>query len=166
MSDTIEQLIEVLQDSEKIYEQLLPVFLKEKKAAFSSQPDVFSKVVEEKEELLAHLSRLELRRQIILNQISTQWDIPLNELRLSILADRTQGVQSSTIRWLRTSLNELTRKVKKANEENRRLIQHCLDIVQGTLGFFQHWVMPRDIYGQSGQMSMHHRNGHLISGAV
>lgn len=166
MSDTIEQLIEVMEDSEKIYEQLLPVFQKEKKAAFSSQPDSFCEIVEEKEELLAHLSRLERRRQIILNQISAQWDIPLNELRLSILADRIQGGQSSRIRRLRTSLNELIRKVKKSNEENRRLIQHCLEIVQGTLGFFQHWVMPRDVYGASGQMSMHHRNGNLISGAV
>jgi flagellar biosynthesis/type III secretory pathway chaperone len=166
MSVSIEQLIKVLEESEKVYQQLLPVFDKEKKAAFSSAPDTFSAVVEEKEELLARLRQIDRKRMVILSQISSAWNIPVQELRLSTMADRVEGLQSSRIQRLRSSLRELTKKVKRCNEENRRLIQHCLDLVQGTLGFFQHWVMPKDVYGASGQMNMHQKSGSLISGAV
>lgn len=166
MSATIEQLIKVLEESEKVYRQLLPVFDREKKAAFSSDPDTFSAVVEEKQELLARLRLIDRNRQIILSQVSSEWNIPVNELRLSTMADRVEGLQHSQIHRLRSSLRELTNKVKHRNEENRRLIQHCLDLVQGTLGFFQHWVLPKDVYGASGHMNMHQRNGSLISGAV
>lgn len=166
MSATIEQLIEVLEESERIYQQLLPVFQKEKEAAFSSAPEKFSAIVEEKEELLAHLRQLERKRRLIVSRISSAWNIPEDALRLSALADKMEGMQSSRILRLRSSLNALIRKVKRANEENRLLIHHCLAIVQGTLGFFQYWSMPMDIYGASGQMSMHQRNGHLVSGAA
>ena len=67
---------------------------------------------------------------------------------------------------LSISLNDLVPKIKQANEENRAIIQHCLSIVHGALGFFQHWVMPTDVYGASGQMSMHQKGGNLISGAI
>lgn len=166
MSANIEQLITVLEESERIYQQLLPVFDREKSAAFSSEPDTFSAVVEEKEALLAQLRRIDRKRQVILNQISAIWNIPVHELRLSVMADRLEGLQSSRIRRLQSSLEKLTKRVKRRNEENRRLIRHCLDIVQGTLGFFQHWVMPKDVYGASGHMNMHQKSGRLISGAV
>jgi flagellar biosynthesis/type III secretory pathway chaperone len=166
MSTSIKQLIKVLEESEKAYQLLLPVFDKEKEAAFNSEPDTFSAVVEEKEELLARLRQIDQRRMAIIHQISSAWDIPVYELRLSCLADRVEGLESSQIKRLQVSLRELMEKVKRCNEENRRLIQHCLDLVQGTLGFFQHWVMPKDVYGASGQINMHQRSGSLISGAV
>lgn len=166
MSATIEQLIKVLEASENMYEELLPLFEREKRAALGSDPDAFSDVVAEKTELLAQLHRMDCKRQVVLGQISAAWNIPVHELRLSTMADRVEGLQSSRIRRLRSSLGGLTKRVKRCNEENRRLIQHCLDIVQSTLGFFQHRVMPKDVYGASGQMNVHQRSGSLISGAV
>jgi flagellar biosynthesis/type III secretory pathway chaperone len=125
-----------------------------------------SRAVEEKEELLAQLRYLERKRQVLINQVAAQWNIPMKEIKLSTLAEKTNGPQSSRIRRLSASLNDLVPKIKQANEENRMLIQHCLSIVHGALGFFQHWIMPTDVYGASGQMSMHNHNGKLISGAV
>ena len=166
MSDTVEPLIEVLEKSESIYQQLLPVFQQEKRATLSSEPDRFSAIVEEKEALLAQLRQLDRQRHLILHQISAVWNIPVNDLRLSTVADKLEGSQSAQIRELRLSLNELVKKIKRSNEENRLLIQHCLDIVQGTLGFFHQMVMPKDVYGASGRMSQHNGGGKLVSGAI
>ncbi|MGD9249234.1 MAG: flagellar protein FlgN [Desulfobacteraceae bacterium] len=166
MPDKIEPLIEVLEKSESIYQQLLPVFQQEKKATLSSQPDRFSAIVEEKEALLAQLRQLDRQRHLILHQISKVWNIPVNDLRLSTVADKIEGPQSARIRDLRMSLKGLIQKIKRSNEENRLLIQHCLDIVQGTLGFFHQMVIPKDVYGASGRMSLHNGNGKLVSGAV
>ncbi len=166
MSNTVEPLIEVLEKSESIYQQLLPVFQQEKRATLSSEPDRFSAIVEEKEALLAQLRQLDRQRHLILHQISAVWNIPVNDLRLSTVADKLEGSQSAQIQELRLSLNELVKKIKRSNEENRLLIQHCLDIVQGTLGFFHQMVMPKDVYGASGRMSQHNGGGKLVSGAI
>jgi flagellar biosynthesis/type III secretory pathway chaperone len=166
MSDSVESLIEVLEKSESIYQQLLPVFQQEKRATLSSEPDTFSAIIVEKEALLAQLRQLDRQRHLILHQISAVWNIPVNDLRLSTVADKLEGSQSAQIRNLRLSLNGLVEKIKRSNEENRLLIQHCLDIVQGTLGFFHQMVMPKDVYGASGQMSVYNGNGKLVSGAI
>ena len=166
MSDTVEPLIEVLEKSESIYQQLLPVFQKEKRATLSSEPGRFSAIVEEKEALLAQLRQLDRQRHLILHQISAVWNIPVNDLRLSTVADKLEGSQSAQIRELRRSLKGLVQKIKRSNEENRLLIKHCLDIVQGTLGFFHQMVMPKDVYGASGRVSLYNGNGKLVSGAI
>lgn len=166
MSANIEQLIAVLERSESIYQQLLPVFQKEKKAALSSDPEQLSSAVAEKEALLAQMRTLERQRQLLINKISTTWGVPVKAIRLSGLADKTQGTQAARLRRLNISLKELVQKIKRANEENRILIQHCLSIVHGAFGFLQHWMMPTDVYGSSGQVSHQHNNGNLVSGAI
>lgn len=166
MSETIEKLIDVLERSESVYQQLLPVFQKEKKATLGSEPEQLSSALAEKEELLAQMRILERQRLLLIHQISAAWNVPVDDLRLSGLADRTQGTQAARIRQLNISLRKLVQRIKRANEENRILIQHCLNIVHGALGFFHHWVMPTDVYGASGKMSMHNHNGKLISGAI
>lgn len=167
MTAEIAQLIEVLERSESIYQQLLPVFLKEKNAALQSDPEAFSAVVQEKEELLVRLQQIEQKRQLILNGISKTHNIAVDQLRLSILANRAiDDHQARRIMQLRASLNDLVQKTKRANEENRLLIQHCLEIVKNALGFFRSWVVPTDVYGSSGLINTHKKNGNLVSGAV
>ena len=112
MSDTVEPLIEVLEKSESIYQQLLPVFQQEKRATLSSEPDTFSAIVVEKEALLAQLRQLDRQRHLILHQISAVWNIPVNDLRLSTVADKLEGSQSAQIRDLRRSLKGLVQKIK------------------------------------------------------
>ena len=165
-SATIEALIEVLERSEAVYQQLLPVFEQEKRAAHTSDPESFSCAVEEKEELLAQLRPLERQRQMLINQLSAAWHLPAGELRLSTLVQHTRGEQAVRIKRLSSSLAGLLQNLKAANEENRALIQHCLDIVHGALGCLQHWMMPTKVYGASGRMNLDKHSGKLVSGVI
>ena len=166
MSANIDKLIGILEKSEAIYRQLLPVIQTEKQAALMAKPDQLTSATEKKEELLARLQQLERNRQILINRISTESDIPVKDITLSALSKKTDDVRAVKVKRLSDSLNALVPVIKKANEENRAVIQHCLNIVQGALGFFQHWVMPTDVYGATGRMSMQQKGGKLISGAV
>jgi len=166
MSDDIEAIIENLENSEKLYRLLLSVLEKEKKAALSSAPDLLSSAVEEKEALMAELRRLERGRRLLINRISAAWNIPEEQLRLSLLAERTHAAQAAQIRRLSLSLRALVQENKKSNDENRLLVRHCLHIVNSALGFFHHWILPTDSYGASGRMNMHNNSGKLVSGAV
>ncbi len=166
MTAYIDDLLTMLEQSENLYHQMLPVIQREKQAALSAQSDQLTSASEEKEELLAQLQQLERRRQILIHQIADDRHLPAEQIKLSTLADSSDQHQAVRMRRLSVSLNELVPKIKKANEENRAIIQHCLSIVHGALGFFQHFVIPTDVYGASGQMSMQSKGGNLISGAI
>ena len=166
MTATIETLLSLLETSEGVYQKLLPASQKEKLAALSARADQLTSASEEKEVLLAQLQRLERKRQVLIHQLAAERHMPVEAIKLSTLAGESDAIQSSRAKRLMDSLNQLVPKIKSANEENRAIIQHCLAIVRGALGFFQHWVMPTDVYGASGRMSMHHSGGNLISGAI
>ncbi len=166
MTATIDELLAILEKSEMVYQQMLPVIQREKQAALSAKSDQLTSASEEKEELLAQLQQLERKRQVLIHQIAAECHLPAEKIKLSTLADSSDPKQALRMKRLSASLSELVPKIKKANEENRAIIQHCLSIVQGALGFFQHWVIPTDVYGASGQMSLHQKGGNLISGAI
>lgn len=166
MTASIDQLIGLLEKSEAVYQLMLPVIEREKQAALLAQAERLTSASEEKEELLAQLQQLERKRQILIHQMAADFELPVEEIKLSTLADSSNQKQANRIKRLSASLNELVPEIKKANEENRAIIQHCLSIVHSALGFFHHWVIPTDVYGASGQMSMHPNGGNLISGAI
>jgi flagellar biosynthesis/type III secretory pathway chaperone len=166
MTATVKALLDLLETSEGVYQKLLPAIQKEKEAALSARADQLTSASEEKEVLLAELQRLERKRQVLIQQLAAERDIPVGDIKLSTLAGENDAIQSSRAKRLIASLNQLVPEIKSANEENRAIIQHCLSIVHGALGFFQHWVMPTEVYGASGRMSMHRRGGNLISGAI
>lgn len=162
----IEQIIDVLEQSEKLHQSLLPVIESEKQAALGSDPKRLAEVVAEKEALLANMKHLERRRIQIIHQIADAMNLSAPQVNLSTLLTRVEGAQKTRIEHLKDSLNKVVKTIKLANEENRALIRHCLALSQNALGFFQHWMMPASVYGASGRISSKQSNGKLLSGTV
>jgi len=166
MVDMIEQLIEVLEQSEEDYRQLLPIIQQEKEAALCSQVHKFTSVAIEKKILLAQLATQDRRRTALLHQISKHFNIPAPQLTISTLAVKVGEPQAARLKRLSASLGELVHKIRFISEENRQIIQHCLKLVQGALGFLHHWIGASAVYGASGRMDDNTGSGKLLSGTV
>jgi flagellar biosynthesis/type III secretory pathway chaperone len=162
----LNQLIEVLEQSEGLYQALLALADREKAAALGCKHQLLVQVNAEKEELLACLDRNDRRRIDLLQRVADDLKLPPAQLCLSALESRADARQAMRIGSLRSSLRALVLKVKRVNAENRQLMQHCLDLSRSALGFFQHWMMPAAVYGSSGRVDSGHRNGKLLSGTV
>lgn len=166
MAEIIEQLIEVLGQTERAYRQLLPIIEQEKQAAVGSQVEKLTSLGDEKKTVMARLANLDRRRSALLRQISKQFNIPAAELTISSLADRIMGPQADRLQSLSTSLGELVQKIRIVNEENRQVVQHCLKLIQSALGFLNRWMGPPGVYGASGRMNDRTGNGKILSNAV
>jgi flagellar biosynthesis/type III secretory pathway chaperone len=162
----LNQLIDVLEQSEGMYQELLTLADREKAAALGCNHQLLVQVNAEKEELLARLDRIDRRRIQLLRQMADDLKMAPAQLCLSELESRGDARQAVRIGNLRASLKNLIQRIKGANAENRQLIQHCLDLSRNALGFFQHWMMPAAVYGSSGRVDSGHRNGKLLSGTV
>jgi flagellar biosynthesis/type III secretory pathway chaperone len=163
---SLNQLIDVLEQSEGMYQVLLTLADRERTAVLGCKHQVLLQVNAEKEELLVRLGRNDRRRIDLLHRVADDLELSSEKLCLSELEYRADAVQATRINHLRTSLRTLIQRIKRANAENRRLIQHCLDLSRSALGFFQHWMMPAAVYGSTGRVDSSNRNGKLLSGMV
>jgi flagellar biosynthesis/type III secretory pathway chaperone len=162
----LNQLLDVLEQSEELYQALLLLAQREKAAALGCNHQALEHVNADKEELLARLNRAERRRVDLLRLAADEMNMAPEQLSLSTLETRADTRQALRIGNLRSSLRSLVQRIRRANAENRQLIQHCLELSRSTLSFFQHWMMPAAVYGASGRVGSAHRNGKLLSGTV
>jgi flagellar biosynthesis/type III secretory pathway chaperone len=166
VTETLNQLIDVLEQSEGLYQMWLALSDRERAAALGCKHQVLVQVNVEKEELLASLARNDRRRIDLLHRMADDLKLPASQLNLSELESRADAREAMRIGKLRTSLRTLVQRIKQANAENRQLIQHCMNLSRSALGFFQHWMMPAAVYGSTGRVDTGHRNGKLLSGTV
>ena len=166
MTANLNRLIEVLEQSEGMYQALLILAEREKSAALGCNHRLLVQTNTEKEELLARLERTERRRIDLIHRMADDLHLPTAQVCLSQLESRADTRQAMQIGHLRSSLTALVQKIKQANAENRRLIQHCMDLSRSAMSFFQHWMMPGAVYGATGRVDAGHRNGKLLSGSV
>ena len=165
-SDSIEQLAEVLTQSEKRYGELLVLLQREKEATVRSNAEMLAGVVEQKTEVLAVLAFLEKKRARLVQSLAGTLHIPADQLTLSGLARFLPVERSGRFKRLGVSLRSLGEKVRHANNENRMLVGHCLDLVRNTLGLFQQRMNPASVYGASGQVNRRAGSGRLLSGII
>ena len=166
MTTILNQLIDVLEQSEGMYQELLTLADREKAAALGCNHQLLVQVNAEKEELLARLDRNDRKRADLLQRVADDLKLPPAQLCLSELESRADARQAVRIGDLRSSLRPLVQRLKRANAENHRLIQHCLNLSRSALGFFQHWMMPAAVYGSTGRVDSGYKNGKLLSGTV
>lgn len=159
MERKIEQLVEVLKETQALYERMLSLVQDEKAAATASDFERFSRISAEKESLIALLKRTEQRRDTLLQALATTLDIPLQQLNISTLSAHTDASRRARLRDTASALERSVSKLRIANQECCMIIEHCLGLVTRSLGFFQHWMQMSAVYGQSGTISAGNRSG-------
>jgi flagellar biosynthesis/type III secretory pathway chaperone len=165
-SDTIEQLADVLAQSEIHYRTLLGLLQQEKEAAIASNADRLTRVVEQKNEVLAQLSAQERKRRLLMGTLAGSLGIPADKLTLTRLIHTLPADISAQIQRYRDALRDLGHKIQRANAENRALVQHCLALVRNSLGFFQQILNPASVYGSQGKVNMGSGSGRLLSDTI
>lgn len=166
MEQLLSRIITTLDETQRLYQDLMMMVQQERKAVLNSSVDQLSELLIEKENLLSQLTHLEKRRMGQLKQMAGQLHMPTQSLTLSKLAAQSPPHYAQKINERRTTLRRLIGDIGKVNEENRSMTHHCLSLVQGSLQFLQHWITPPSIYGASGSIDDRTKSGHLLSGTV
>jgi flagellar biosynthesis/type III secretory pathway chaperone len=146
---------------------LLPLIDKEKEAAVAPDAQRLMALNGEKQALIAQLARLEQERTALAKRLGAVLHLPPDRQNLTGLAAAVSAPHGLQLSQLHDRLKNVVEKVRRSNEQCQSLIQFCLRLVQGRLGFFQHWMGGVDVYGASGNMSNGAgRGGRLLSGTI
>jgi flagellar biosynthesis/type III secretory pathway chaperone len=162
----IEKLILVLRQTERSYQELLPMIQTEKEMVCEARIEALLSVSTEKKKLLIIIQQLDQKRDRLLRQIATELNLDYEKLTLPMLTDYGDAQQSQQLGGLRQSLKSILSKVRASNNENRALIQHCLVVVGHAISFVLPQSETPSIYGASGAMAQRGRGGKLVSNAV
>lgn len=167
MDQLIERFVHLLNKTEFHYRSLLPIIDEEKESAIQSDIDRLTAASFEKQCTIDQITQLDGQLKVIAQQLAQRYQIAGRGITLTVLAEQMPAQYSHKVLQLNDRLSEVAKRVQSSNEECSTLMKHCIQLVQNTLGFFQHWMGGVKVYGASGNIRNSASHGrHMMSGIV
>ena len=139
MASLMEVLIDVLEKENQEYEQLFILSMKKTPVIVSEDLDELSKITDEEQIIVSRINHLDIQRSEATNDIANVLNKDVNQLKIvdliKMLAARPE--EQTKLAVVFDKLQENVRNVKRANEQNRELIEQALALVQFNMNVLQ-----------------------------
>lgn len=139
MASLMENLISVLEEEGKAYEELLELSMKKTPVIVGGDLEGLQKITDEEQVIVAKVNRLDAKREEITKDIANVLNRDVTKLKLadiiSMLSQRP--VEQRKLAAAHDRLKEAVGQMTKINEQNRDLIQSSLEMVEFDLNLIQ-----------------------------
>ena len=139
MASLIEELIDVLENEQEVYQKLIPI--SEEKTLVIVENDVTSlqEITEKEHRIIGELNILERKRQETMNNIETVLGSKGKDLSLRKLVDllEKQPEEQKLLAKLHDRLTDTIERLVEVNNRNKGLIQQSLDMLEFNMNFIQ-----------------------------
>ena len=159
----IDDLIDILKIEINKYEFLLITLKDEKKAIISNNITKLIDNNEVKEILVRQIAEYEEKRKLILNKIALSHGLSNEELTVSKLSEYNDLSCSDRLNLCRSKLFYLIEKVTKANNLNKSLLNHSIELVRGSISLLNNLIASESVYYETGMVKSRGKSGRVIS---
>ena len=139
MASLMENLIGVLNEECDAYEQLLKVSMRKTPAIVSDDLDALSKITDEEQEIVGHISSIDRRRSEAWTDIANVLNRDVKTLKLKdlikIMENRPE--EQKALSEIYDRLHSVTKEVGRVNKQNQELLESALELVQYTMNVIQ-----------------------------
>ena len=139
MASLVEELIDVLENEHKIYEEMIPI--SEKKTLVIVENDITSlqSITEKEQEIIGRINALEKKRQEIMSNIKIVLGDKGKDLNLRRLVQllEKQPKEQKILSQLHDKLVETTERLVEVNNKNKSLIEQSLEMLEFNMNFVQ-----------------------------
>ena len=139
MASLMEVLIDVLEKENQEYERLLVLSMKKTPVIVSEDLNELSKITDEEQIIVSRINHLDAQRNEAVNDIANVLNKDVDQLKIvdliKMLATRPEEQEKLAAAF--DKLRENVLNVKRANEQNRELIQQALELVQFNMNVLQ-----------------------------
>jgi len=135
----MEVLIDVLEKESREYEQLLNLSMKKTPVIVSEDLDELAKITDEEQIIVSRINHLDHQRNEAINDIADVLNKDVDKLKIVDLVDMlaARPEEQKKLATVFDKLKENVRGVKRANEQNRELIEQALELVQFNMTVLQ-----------------------------
>ena len=139
MASLMEELIITLENEVKEYQRLLDLSLKKTPVIISADLDALAKITDEEQMALTDLAHVDKKRELCMKDVANVINKDVNTLKLTdliaMLSARPQ--EQNRLAAAYDSLSQIVAQVRRANEQNKMLIESSLEMVQFDLNVLQ-----------------------------
>ena len=139
MASLMENLISVLEEEAKAYEELLELSMKKTPIIVSGDLEGLQRITDEEQIVVARINRLDAKREEVTKDIANVLNKDVTKLKLvdiiQMLSQRP--VEQKQLAAAHDKLKEVVGQMTRINEQNRDLIQSSLEMVEFDLNLIQ-----------------------------
>lgn len=162
----LERFIGVIEEEAGLYARMPLILQREKQSVADADHTALSRVLTEKESLIALIQNIEAQRIEMQAVLADKLGLTRENLTLRRIARQLPEPHASRMKGAGERLAELIRRIQEANRMNRGLIEHHLELVQGAIGFFERIRQPHQVYHRTGELKPLRTTGRVFSGKI
>ena len=155
-----------LSEQLNIYRQLLELAKKERDALMASKIETLNDVVSQKTYLSQLLDGIENRRIALMTELAVSFNCHLEDFTLKRLANLIDRSTSEKFLQLRSDLTSFIEELKKENDTNKRLITHCIMLMDNSVNILNSMLCHESTYIHTGYFNKVNGSGFVFSGKI
>jgi len=158
-----ENFFELLEEQNELHSSLILILQDEKRAIEKVNIDELSEANEKKDFLSQKIRTLEDQRLNALEQLAVSLGQPVEGLTLTRLIRLAKIPYSKRLVACRSRLQSLIRRIIKANNLNKSLLHHSIDLVKGSIALLNNATASNAVYFKTGRIQYNDKSGRIIS---
>lgn len=166
MKRLLNKLIELLEHETQLYQSFFCVVQDEKNAIVNLDLQQLNEAGKAKDSLLLKLRILEKQREHLMIKLAAEIGCPVQGLTLTRLSSLADESDARRLLERRTDLVALIASLQDAAQENKFLMSHSMQLIQGSYNLLNNLMVANPLYYRSGNVQNTDQGGKLLSGAV
>ena len=166
MEHLLKKLIELLEHVTELYQSLFTVVQQEKDAVVGLNLQQLNQACKAKGNLLLKLRILEEQREQLMDKLASEVGCSPQEISLTQLSQWLEEPYAGMLRERSTDLLSLIQKLQEANQQNKFLLSHSLELIQGSYNLLNHAMVASPVYYRKGAVQNNGQTGKLVCGDV
>jgi len=133
LASLIHELMNVLKEETNCYETLLEIGDNKRNVIIEGDVPSLQDITAKEQELAGHISRLEKKRQEVINDICQVTNNKPQEMTIQKLINVLNEPERSELKKIQQKLIEVVETFKSINDINKKLIQQSLELLDFTM---------------------------------
>lgn len=166
MEPKIIQLLRVLERETELYRSMLTVIDQESKCAVRSDITALIKAGEEKDNILVKLRRFEEQRIRLVGEMADALGYPPRDFTVTMMSQLVEEPLASRLSQVGTDLSMVLDTVKDANQRNKQLFEHSLELLRGSFNLLGEMTQSDLVYYRTGNIHRTYQTGKCVNGEI
>lgn len=169
MASLMENLLDVLEQEDVAYKELLGLSMKKTPVIVKGDVTSLQAITDEEQNVVSRINHLDQKREEVMQDIANVLNKDVNTLKLGKLVEMlgSQPDEQVKLSSLNERLKETTKQMKRVNEQNRELLSTALEMVEFDLNILKGLKMAPETanYNQAAANTGDYYSGSSVSGS-
>ena len=152
MKELTKELLQILQEEMKIYNELLRMSKGKTDIIVKGKVTELDAIVKMEQSFILQFGEWEAQRENVVDKIAKVLDIEPSDLTMSALVDRFEPEQAKELRKYQHDLSWTLRELKELNDVNSKLVKNSLEFINFSLNLVTGVGDTGNNYGNTGQV--------------